>query len=224
MRLLTDPRIQNSPSKQFTNMIYAAVFHDIDHGRCAAMIRQLLTTLPKSPPASSSDTSSDSQAASSATSSTSNSSSGGLHGPGFDAAAAGAMGGSAAVWAGPKGCWATRGWLDVLEPFVWYLLEVLRRFRQDGSWQQRKEGKDYHSQLDVDGVGSGVCAAGLQPSLEEAAQLHHIANCSAGQHVSRRKCIGSLMTWQAVLQTLLSTTACIWFRLHLQAIPVHCCQ
>jgi hypothetical protein len=134
MRLLADPRIQNSPSKHFTNTIYSAVFHDLDHGRCAAMIRQLLTTLQKTPPASSSATTSTS---SQDTSSASGSSSGG-----FDAAAAVAMGGAAAKWAGVNGCWATRGWLDVLEPFVWYLLEVLRRFRQDGSWQQHKEGEE----------------------------------------------------------------------------------
>jgi hypothetical protein len=41
----------------------------------------------------------------------------------------------------PQGCWVPSGWLDVVEPFVCYLLEVLRRFRQDDSWQQRKEGE-----------------------------------------------------------------------------------
>lgn len=143
LRLLCDPRIQNSPSKQHTSTIYAALFQDLDHARCAAMARQLMAALPSTPDTSSTSQNTSSQAAADAPLGDSSSSSS-LSNAGPAATAAAAMGGPAAVWAvteGLQGCWETKGWLDVLEPLVWYLLEVLRRFRQDGAWQQRKEGE-----------------------------------------------------------------------------------
>lgn len=58
--------------------------------------------------------------------------------------AATAAAGLCGVLAPAPGCWVPVDWVDVVEPFVGHLVEVLRRFREDGAWQQHKEGTTKH--------------------------------------------------------------------------------
>lgn len=128
MRLLNDPQVQTSTCKQFTNPIYATLFHELDYMRVTLMLQSLSTVVvDTSSPSSSVNAGSTATGTAAAGTRSSNSST--------------AVAGLGSVLAPAAGCWVPADWVDILEPFVGHLVEVLRRFRGDGAWEQNKAGE-----------------------------------------------------------------------------------
>lgn len=133
MKLLNDPQVQTSTSKQFTNPIYATLFHELDYKRVASMLQSFSKEAGNTPAGNMQATGS---TASDRGASTCITPSAAMVGSSSSTTVAGWGGVQAPV----AGCWVPADWSDVIEPFVAHLLEILRRFREDGVWEMKKAG------------------------------------------------------------------------------------